>query len=355
MKTERGYEMNSSRTLLFCALLLIVLTSSCNFPVATPPPLGTIYPTGSVATSAISTSTLDLSASTAAIPVTGVENIVSLQCEFCVNEEAHAVFVLPEAASFLVPDPLAGVTCLTVQVINGRRIVVCRGPQMTVFTLNVCVDNTNCKQLPLTLDPCPSGPQAALLTPGTTFTPTTVLVSPQTAAPSVLPSKTPTVVSTSTAIPPSAVPTQMPTKAPPTQTIAAPALATPTLSHALQPTRPSNATQQPGTGLQDPAEFVRWYFATIWTARNYQQLWDTYLTPKFQTTVSPGGFSDYVQWWESVDHATVNSVTVLQNDGARAFVRVNLSFYLKDGRVLENREYDYSLVYDLARRTWMFD
>jgi hypothetical protein len=41
---------------------------------------------------------------------------------------------------------------------------------MTVFTLNVCVDNTNCKQMPLTLNPCPLIPQTGLLTPRTTFT-----------------------------------------------------------------------------------------------------------------------------------------------------------------------------------------
>jgi hypothetical protein len=144
----------------------------------------------------------------------------------------------------------------------------------------------------------------------------------------------------------------MPTRAP-TQTIAAPAPATPTLSHALQPTRPS--TQQPGTGPQDPEQFVRWYFGAIWTGRDYQALWQNYLTPKFQTTVSPGGFSDYVQWWDSVDHVVVNSVNVLQNDGTHAWVRVNLNFYLKDGRVLKNRDYDYGLVYDLIRKTWMFD
>lgn len=334
-----------SRALLFCALLLVAVSSSCNFPVATQAPVGTVLPSGPAATSAIPTSTLDLSASTAMIPITGVENIVSLQCEFCVNDEAHAVLILPESASFLVPDPLAGVTCLTVQVVNGRRIVICRGAQKTSFTLNVCVDNTNCTQLPITLNPCPLVPQTGLLTPRTTFTPTIVaLASQPTAVPSISPSNTGTPVNPSTGMPATPVPTRMPTQAP----------ATPTLSHALQPTRPSTQ-QQPGTGLQDPAQFVRWYFGDIWTARDYQQLWENYLTPKFQTTVSPGGFSEYVQWWESVDHVVVNSVTVLQNDGTRAWVRVNLSFYLKDGRVLENRDYDYGLLYDATRHTWMFD
>ena len=343
-----------SRAVLLGALL-IVLTSSCNFPVATPPAAGTIFPTGAPSNSALPTSTLDVSASTAVIPVTGVENVVSLQCEFCVNDEAHAVFILPEAASFLVPDPLAGVTCLTVQVTNGRRIVLCRGPQKTSFTLNICIDNTNCTQLPITLNPCPLVPQTGMLTPRTTFTPTIVaLASQSTAASNGLPSNTPTAANTSTALPPTPIPTQIPTQAQlPSPTVAAPALATSTLAHALQPTRPS--TQQPGTGLQDPGEFVRWYFNAITTGRDYQTLWQNYLTPKFQTTVSPGGLSEYVQWWESVDHVTVNSVNVIQNDGTHAFVRVNLSFYLKDGRVLENRDYDYGLFYDVTRRTWMFD
>ena len=36
------------------------------------------------------------------IPVTGSQEVL-LQCQFCVNDEPHAVLILPESAAFLVP------------------------------------------------------------------------------------------------------------------------------------------------------------------------------------------------------------------------------------------------------------
>jgi hypothetical protein len=114
-------------------------------------------------------------------------------------------------------------------------------------------------------------------------------------------------------------------------------------------------TQVPGSGLQDPATFIRWYFTTVWKDRNYQDLWDHYLTPHFKSKVGSGVYQDYVNWWDSVKRVDVNSVDVLANDGTHATVRVNLTFSMKDGRVVPNQEYAYDLLYDSSRGTWMFD
>jgi hypothetical protein len=46
---------------------------------------------------------------------------------------------------------------------------------------------------------------------------------------------------------------------------------------------------------------------------------------------------------------------VIQNDGTQAWVRVNVTFTMMDGRVVANQEYDYDLLYDASRGTWMFD
>ena len=56
-----------------------------------------------------------------------------------------------------------------------------------------------------------------------------------------------------------------------------------------------------------------------------------------------------------MERVDTNSVNVLENNGGNAHVRVNLTFYMKDGRVLENQVYDYDLLYDPSRQTWMFD
>jgi hypothetical protein len=118
------------------------------------------------------------------------------------------------------------------------------------------------------------------------------------------------------------------------------------------PLPPSSVTQSAG---QDPAEFAHWYFARVWNERDYQNLWDNYLTASFKANVGSGIFEDYVGWWDSVERVDVNSVIVLQNNGSYARVQVNLTFHMKNGRVVENQIYDYDFLYDASRETWMFD
>jgi hypothetical protein len=120
------------------------------------------------------------------------------------------------------------------------------------------------------------------------------------------------------------------------------------------PVAPTVAAQTPIV-MQDPAGFVRWYFARVSNERDYQNLWDNYLTPSYKTNVGSGLFTDYEWWWNSVARVDVNSVDVLRNNGSQARVRVNLSFYMQDGRVLPNEVYEYDLLYDSNRATWMFD
>lgn len=333
-----------SRRLLISALTLFLLTSACNYPTGTSQtPVGTILApstaqvTITATTTVLPTETLINDTPTASIPITGM-NLVSLQCQFCVNDDTHAVLIMPQAASFLVSEPVTGVNCLTAQVVNGRRIVVCHGKQAS-FTLNVCMNGSDCTKLPVALQNCPLIPQTGGGTLAPTSTVAPVIVQP-----------------TDTAVPPTmTAPTQVPTQIP-TQTITAtPPSAATTAAHA-EPTRSSRLPVPPaGKGIQDPAAFIRWYFAAVSQNRNYQDLWNNYLTSSFKTVVSPGGYSEYVTWWDSVQSVDVNSVNVIQNDGTHAVVRVNVTFTMKDGRLIPNQEYDYDLLYDAARQTWMFD
>lgn len=108
-------------------------------------------------------------------------------------------------------------------------------------------------------------------------------------------------------------------------------------------------------GAQGPAEFMHWYFTRVWNERDYQNLWENYLTPGFKANVGSGLFEDYVFWWDSVERVEVNAVDVLQNNGSDAWVRVDLTFHMKDGRVVQHQVYEYDLLYDPSRATWMFD
>ena len=117
---------------------------------------------------------------------------------------------------------------------------------------------------------------------------------------------------------------------------------------------PSLTPATPAT-LHDPAGFARWYFTRVWNERDYQNLWDNYLTASFKTNVGSGLFEDYVVWWNSVRQVDVNLVNVLENDGRDARVQVDLTFHMQDGRIVRNQIYDYDFLYDPTRGTWMFD
>jgi len=349
-----------SRGLMTGMLTLIVLTSACNLPAQTQTPVGTILPTLGTVT-ASPTLTASTESPITLIPVTGAGD-VSMQCQFCVNDEPHAVLILPQSAAFLVSQPVVGVNCITAQVVGDQRILFCRGAPQTVFTLNVCFENTSCLEYPITLVTCPLAPQKGNPTP-VVLTPANMGVTPTAAAPEIMTPSPPVVTATTAAPPPvtATLPPPVATTAPPlpTQTLP-PAVTATNISTAVSATvhAPQSrvpATHLPRTALKTSEGFLRWYFNTVWNERNYQDLWDNYLTPSFKARPSAGIYQDYVTWWESVQRVDVNSVTVLQNDGTHAWVRVNVTFTMKDGRVISNQEYDYDLLYDAARQTWMFD
>jgi hypothetical protein len=157
-----------SRPALIGALLLIFLTSACGkLSFASPTPVWTIPPGGIPVfptTTMQALTAVPGSALTAGIPITG-ENVVSLQCQFCVQNEAHAVLIFPDSVSFKVSAEIP-VDCLTAAVTGGKRILVCHGTQSATFNLNICPDSSDCLQFPVALQPCP------LLAAGATPQPT---------------------------------------------------------------------------------------------------------------------------------------------------------------------------------------
>jgi hypothetical protein len=104
----------------------------------------------------------------------------------------------------------------------------------------------------------------------------------------------------------------------------------------------------------NPKEFAFWYFNVIWQQRDYENLWENFLTPSFQYHSSSGDFNEYVKWWSSVQRIDNNSIDVLQNNGAIAKIKVDLTFYLADGRTDYFKD-GYTLVYDSNAKIWMFD
>jgi hypothetical protein len=115
---------------------------------------------------------------TPGIPVTG-QDIMLVECQFCVDTRAHALLVLPDTATFQITSPAVTAntttdtqpTCTTVEINNGRQVVLCSGPELTPLVVNICTDASHCTDFPVDLLACPltqggaAGPAATPTTP----------------------------------------------------------------------------------------------------------------------------------------------------------------------------------------------
>lgn len=238
--------MKQISRLVIGGLMLAVIITGCNLPAQTQVPVGTMLPND---LTQLSTPTLSTTATGTpvmpVIPITG-ENVVQLQCQFCVNDQTHAVLVFPEFAIFDV-ETTTPVTCLTAQIVNGKRVVVCHGTQLTTFNLKICSDLTNCLLYPIALQACPlgamTGTPLATLTTSTPLTP--IFLTPiNTLRP---PTQTP--------VPSTAIPTQgtTPTGAPPPTSTSEPTSA-PTSEPTTEPTSEPTPvpTQEPTSSGSPP-------------------------------------------------------------------------------------------------------
>jgi hypothetical protein len=175
-----------SRMFLFCALALVLLTAACASEEGTPTAAETLLPVDLTPSPAVTddgtltaetetpstTETLEVTETTTpeaaqltptadgsqtpSIPVTGDE-VILLECQFCVDNMAHALLVISEAATFELVTTAAGADtgCNTVDTFNGKQVVLCRAEENTSITVNICTDGTNCTELLVDLQACP--------------------------------------------------------------------------------------------------------------------------------------------------------------------------------------------------------
>jgi hypothetical protein len=243
-----------ARTFLFPALLLVLLTTACGagqgetpttivgtlLPILTGTPFGptetigtTPTATGSGRNTPAETTTTGLETATVSagnagtlivgtqapslgttqtpgIPVTGQDSML-VECQFCVDTRAHALLVLPDTATFNITSPVSSTTtttadqptCTTVEVNNGRQVVLCSGPEMTPLVVNICTDASNCTDFPVDLLACP-------LTQGSAVGPANTQHAPGTGGTGATATTSPGGVATSTATPAGATATASP-------------------------------------------------------------------------------------------------------------------------------------------------
>src|SRR5689334_4484841 len=181
-----------SKSFLFASLFIVLLTAACGsnqnatptlsgasiLETSTPflglgtPVVGTasVFTTGTpgTATTAIATSgaqgvstqlpsVIGSTATSAAIPVTGAD-ITLVDCQFCIDNLAHALLVLPDVSTFQVVSPTpstnttttTNVSCSTIEVNNGKQVVLCSGPANVPVMLTICT-NGSCTNFPVNL------------------------------------------------------------------------------------------------------------------------------------------------------------------------------------------------------------
>jgi hypothetical protein len=151
-----------------------------------------------------------------------------------------------------------------------------------------------------------------------------------------------------------------PTMASPTPTAAlskpTPALSTPTAVPTMaEPTATQEVLVPPNLGLSDPVDFINFYFSNI-NARNYPLTWSL-LSEKFINTMNnpaQGGYQGYVDYWNTARRVDILDVAIESQDGSSARVNVNMTVQYENGKTI-NWHQHFSLIYENARNTWLFD
>jgi hypothetical protein len=162
----------------FVVLVLVLLASACA-PVTQPGQTDTPGPGGPTASATVAGTESATVTGTPPTPTAGTPQsaAVAVVCGFCVKNNPHIGLTIPENVTFQVTAPSSGVTCSSVEVLEGQQVVLCHAAAPMSFTLNVCLDGhcadhvlelLDCSQLP-TATPLPS------LTPTATVTQTATL------------------------------------------------------------------------------------------------------------------------------------------------------------------------------------
>jgi hypothetical protein len=203
------------RTALLGALIYLLLSAGCSprkpgttaaeatvlAAAKTGLPFGT--ETQIMAGAGTGTALTPLADQTEVIPATG-GGAASVLCQFCVDDVAHALLVLPPDATFNMVSASettaaagTGALCNSIETLNGKQVVLCYGGAPSTIHLNVCLNNGSCSDFPVSLELCSPArahtqePPALSPAPATP-TPVPATEEPTSTAETVVPPATPT-------------------------------------------------------------------------------------------------------------------------------------------------------------------
>ena len=99
---------------------------------------------------------------------------------------------------------------------------------------------------------------------------------------------------------------------------------------------------------RDPEKFIRQHYAKL-NERNYKYTW-TDLSLTFKENI--GSFSDYTQWWDSVDKINLGSVRIVSKDNGRAIVDADLLYQMKNGDKARDEKGRIYLTWNAEEKHW---
>ena len=106
---------------------------------------------------------------------------------------------------------------------------------------------------------------------------------------------------------------------------------------------------------EDPGKFINYYYGLI-NDRQYEQAWSL-LSNDFISrnhNNDAGGYSAYVDWWNSISSVTVSSAESEYQGGNSAKVVTLLRYKKKNSCSYDDKVY-FQLIYDQSRDTWLID
>ena len=171
---------NIKRTLWLATIILMLLLNACagssGGSTVTPtqdltslPPTSATDTTATADTPTAETPTAKATNTTAPTQVVetatpavsataGVGPVVTVMCEFCVDNAAYSVLVIPVDTTFKLPadaPPDAALNCFATDAPNGKQVLLCQGLRPVTFNLNVCDAANQCVDFPVVLQDCP--------------------------------------------------------------------------------------------------------------------------------------------------------------------------------------------------------
>ena len=108
----------------------------------------------------------------------------------------------------------------------------------------------------------------------------------------------------------------------------------------------SSAYQKPS-----PTQFVEDYYVNL-SYGNYQTTWNQ-LSTSFQR--QGGGYSEYVNWWNSVREISIGQIRLIEQDSDEALVYAELTYVTNTGTYYEDTKTRIYLTWDSQSNTWLFE